>query len=161
GTTSGASKYIPISGEMIHSNRRAAFELLAHHVAHHRSSRVLGGKSFMLGGSTALTSLGGGAWSGDLSGIALRYRSKIFSSRLFPPPNIAAETDWDKKMDAIAELAPRADIRVLGGTPSWLLLLFERQQNRSGKSLAEIYPRLELLVHGGVNFAPYRRRFEQ
>src|SRR5262249_57116706 len=70
GTTTGKTKYIPVTREMRRSNRRAAFDLLVHHFAATRNSRMFAGKTFMLGGSTALTEEASGIFSGDLSGIA-------------------------------------------------------------------------------------------
>jgi hypothetical protein len=161
GTTSGSSKYIPVTREMNRANSRAALDLVVHHLHHRRRSRAFGGKTFMLGGSTALVKRAPGIFSGDLSGIAMRERPRWIRGFSFPPRDIAAETDWEKKIEGIAARAPKNDIRIIGGTPSWLLLLFERQAAKGGgRTARELYPGLELLVHGGVNFRPYRERFE-
>ncbi len=162
GTTSGTSKFIPVSHAMNRANTRAGFELLVHHLAAWPMSRLLGGKTFMLGGSTALTRQAPGIYSGDLSGIAVKRLPWWLKGFTFPPPEIAAEADFEAKVAKIAAQAPDADIRVLGGTPSWLLLLFERQEAILGRpaKARDLYAHLELLVHGGVNFKPYRKRFE-
>jgi len=157
GTTSGASKYIPVSAAMRRANLRAAFEVIVHHLAHRPHSTVLGGRTFMLGGSTALRKLAPGVFSGDLSGIALKRVPWPLRPYVFPPSTIAAELDWDRKIEGIVRAAPSADIRTISGTPPWLLRLFEQQ----GVDAHAAYPHLELLVHGGVNFGPYRQRFEQ
>ena len=163
GTTSGTSKNIPVSHEMNFANTRAALDLLAHHLAAWPAGRPLGGKNFVLGGSSNLKTLAPGVEAGDLSGIAVARLPWWLRAFVFPPAHVARESDWEKKTDAIAALARNADIRVLGGTPAWLLLLFARQQELAGaKSGARaLYPKLEMLVHGGVNFAPYRARFEE
>src|SRR5262249_40949289 len=70
GTSSGATKFIPVTQAMLHSNRQAALDLMAHHLAHRPNSRVLGGHSLLLGGSTDLVKQAPGVASGDLSGIA-------------------------------------------------------------------------------------------
>lgn len=161
GTATGVTKYIPVSREMNHANTRAGLDVLVHHLAHRPQSRALGGKSFMLGGSTALKEHAPGVHSGGLSGIAIRQVPWWLRPFNFPPPGIAAETDWEKKTDAIAQAAPAADIRTISGTPPWLLMLFERQRALSGKWGARaLYPNLEMMVHGGVNFKPYRAQFE-
>ncbi len=159
GTTSGTSKYIPVTEAMNRANTRAAFDVLVHHLANRPLSRALGGKTFMLGGSTTLVKQTDGVFAGDLSGIAFRQTPPWFRGRTFPPPAISGEHDWEKKMDAIAALAPGEDIRIAGGTPTWLLRLFERQQALTQKDIQSLYPKLELLVHGAVNFKPYRERF--
>ncbi|WP_119422803.1 GH3 family domain-containing protein [Desertibaculum subflavum] len=161
GTTSGATKHIPCTAAMLRSNTRAALDLLVHHVTHRPASRVFGGQSFMLGGSTDLTTVAPGIVAGDLSGIA-RARLPAWARRFgFPPLDIALMSDWETKLDRLAATAPKADIRLLTGTPSWLLILFEQIAAKGlGDTAPEAFPRLELLVHGGVNFAPYRPRFE-
>lgn len=161
GTTSGTTKYIPCSEAMVRANTRAGLDLLVHHLAARPRSRVLGGKSFLLGGSTDLKAESPGISSGDLSGIAAARVPWWAKHLVFPPLDIALMTDWEAKIAAVAELAPKADIRCLSGTPSWLLILFERLVAVTGQSgAAGVFPRLELLVHGGVSFAPYRQRFE-
>jgi hypothetical protein len=71
------------------------------------------------------------------------------------------ETDWEKKLQAFAEGSIREPITLVSGVPSWLLILFERIFQMTGKStLAEVWPTLEMVVHGGVKFEPYRSRFE-
>ena len=157
GTSSGTSKYIPVSAAMARANLRAAFDVLAHHLAHRPQSHVLGGRMFLLGGSIHLTNLAPGIFSGDLSGIALKRVPWPLRPYVFPPSTIAAELDWDRKIEGIVRAAPSADIRMISGTPPWLLRLFEHQ----GPASQAVYPHLELLVHGGVNFDPYRGRFQQ
>jgi len=157
GTSSGSSKYIAVSTEMTRANLRAAFDILVHHLAHRPQSRVLGGRLFLLGGSTHLSTLAPGILSGDLSGIAIKRVPLPMRRYVFPPSAVAAEADWDRRIEHIVRAAPAADIRMISGTPPWLLRLFERQ----GACAKEVYPHLELLVHGGVNFDPYRTRFEQ
>ncbi len=163
GTTSGRDKYIPCTHAMIRSNARAGLDVLSHHLAARPDSRVLGGKSFMLGGSSQLTEEAPGVFSGDLSGIALDRMPWYGRPFRFPPLDIALLADWEDKLERLVERVPQEDIRVLTGTPSWLLILFDRLAERHperGSGAAAFFPKLELLVHGGVNFAPYRGRFQ-
>ncbi len=164
GTSTGTTKYIPVSREMIAANRRAALDLLVHHLENRPGSRVLAGRSFMLGGSTALKVEAPGVRSGDLSGIAAVEIPFWARSRCFPSPEDALIADWERKIERLAPLSLEADIRSISGTPSWLLIFFDKlaglRADRS-RRLADHYPDLELLAHGGVNFAPYRRAFEE
>jgi hypothetical protein len=155
GTTSGSTKYLPVSREMIAANRGAAFDTLAFHLRAHPCSRVFGGLSFMLGGSTALEVAAPGVRQGDLSGIAAVEVPRLLSRWSFPPPGIALMADWDRKLDALAAATPAREVRVLTGTPSWLLVLLDRLAARHG---TPPLPALELLIHGGVAWAPYRDR---
>lgn len=162
GTTSGTSKYIPVTHAMNRSNTKAGLDLFTHHVTARPASGVFGGKSFMLGGSTDLVREADGIWSGDLSGIAIKRLPWWAKQFAFPPVELALITDWEEKVRRLAELAARTDIRVLTGAPPWLLILFDKQQANAGRSMTarELYPNLEMLVHGGMNFQPYRARFE-
>lgn len=163
GTTTGKTKYIPVSGAMNASNRHAALEIFVHHLAAHPASRVLGGRNFMLGGSTALKREARGIFSGDLSGIAANEVPWWARPRFFPPARYALIPDWEAKIDALVRLSLEEDIRSLSGTPSWVLLFFaklaELRPELPHRS-ASYFPHLELFIHGGVNFAPYRRQFD-
>ncbi len=164
GTTSGKTKYVPVSREMIASNKWAAFDLLTFHVRNRPTSRVLGGKNFMLGGSTALSEEAPGIHSGDLSGIAAAEVPRWAEPFYFPPRHLALIADWEQKIETVGRLSLAEDIRTLGGTASWLLLFFDKLAAMRGDDeprIARLYPNLELLVHGGVNFGPYRARFER
>jgi hypothetical protein len=164
GTTTGITKFIPCSAEMMASNRKASFDLLSHHINNRPDSRVLAGRSFMLGGSTDLIERAPGIHSGDLSGIAVRELPWWVRPRYFPPQSLALIADWEEKIDRLTELSSQTDIRSISGTPSWLLIFFDKLASLrpdAGPELANYFPDLDLLIHGGVNFAPYRKRFDQ
>jgi GH3 auxin-responsive promoter len=156
GTTSGTTKYIPVTRAMVRANRGAGLDTLAWHLDAHPRSRIFGGLSFMLGGSTALERVAPGVRQGDLSGIASAEVPGFLGAWSWPPRRLALLADWDRKLTALAEETPAAAVRVLTGTPSWLLVLLERLAARHGGSPP--LPGLELLVHGGVAWAPYRDR---
>ncbi len=162
GTTTGATKYIPVSREMRRSNVRAGAELMVHHVANRPESRLLAGRVFMLGGSTGLVRRAPGVSSGDLSGIAAAEMPGWARLRYFPPRDLEAIADWEEKIDRFAERSLDEEISGVAGTPSWLLIFFERLAGTAGSGsgrIADIWPRLEMLSHGGVAWAPYRDRF--
>ena len=163
GTTTGATKYIPCTAGMMASNRKASFDLLSHHIHNRPESRILAGRSFMLGGSTDLVQRAPGIYSGDLSGIAVRDMPWWVRPRYFPPRSLALLEDWEEKVELLARRSLEANIRSISGTPSWLLILFDRiaaLRPGIGPELVNFFPDLELLVHGGVNFMPYRKRFD-
>lgn len=161
GTTSGSSKYIPVTHAMRRSNVNAAMNVLALHAAAKPKSRFFAGPSFMLGGSTALVKEAEGVWSGDLSAIAAMTLPRWATAFAFPPNDLALLSDWDEKLRRTAEASLDKRIRILTGTPSWVLILLERVaalRAARGESPAP-YPDLNLFIHGGINFAPYRDRF--
>lgn len=162
GTSTGRTKHIPVTRAMLRSNNRAGVDLLAFHLANRPKSRVLGGRNFMLGGSVDLQELAPGVHGGDLTGITHNEVPSWAPAFIFPPRELAHEADWERKMECVGRASLDVDIRTIAGTPSWLLLFFDRmaQMTDRGRRLVEFYPNLELLAHGGVNFAPYRSQFE-
>ncbi len=152
GTTAGRTKRIPVSAAMMRANRGAGMDTLAWHLHHHPRSRPFAGRTLMLGGSTALDVIGPGVRAGDLSGIVAHEVPWPLRPWVWPPERLALMPDWDSKIAALALTTPRPAIRVLTGTPSWLLMLLDRMGG------APPFPNLELLVHGGVAWPPYRDR---
>lgn len=162
GTTGAATKRIPLSAEMLRGNRDAALDVLTFHFTQHPGSHVLGGKSIFLAGSTALDELAPGICAGDLSAIAAIERPVWARGRVLPSDDIARVPDWQLKMEALAQAALAApNVKSISGTTSWMLLFFETAaaMRPSGARLRDLFPALELIVHGGVAFAPYRQRF--
>jgi len=163
GTTSGRTKYLPLTAGARRSNQRAAFDVVAHHLAARPASRLFAGQTLLLGGSTALVEEAPGVQSGDLSGIAARTLPAWARPFSYPSPEVALIDDWDQKLARIAEGSLDRPIRGLTGTPSWLLILLDRVAalRRARGEDAAAFPDLDLLVHGGVPFDGYRRRFER
>jgi hypothetical protein len=162
GTTSGTTKYVPVSREMLASNRRAARTTLALFLAAHPGSPLFRGRIFFLGGSTDLTAPAEGVLAGDLSGIAAREVSPFLRPYTFPPLDLALMRDWDRKMQLLAERGAALPITAVSGIPSWLLVLFERLRQITGRErLIDVWPDLRLVIHGGTKFDPYRVLFRQ
>jgi hypothetical protein len=163
GTSTGVNKYIPTTRELIHSNMLMMRDVMAHHSANRPGTRALRGKVMMLGGSTALTREAPGVQSGDLSGIELVEIGWPMRRWFFPPLHLAAIPDYETKIDALAKAALTEDIRVIIGPPNWLMVFFDRllALKPGATRLVEVFPNLEVLVHGGMAFAPYRPRFQR
>ena len=164
GTTRDVTKYIPVTKAMIRSNKRAALDIVAHHLAARPGSRVGGGLSFVLGGSTDLKPLAPGIRAGDISGIAAATAPVWVRLRTWPPTKLALEPDWDRKIGLLARGSAGRDVRSISGTPSWLLLLFERLAELrpdAARDLTRLWPNLELVAHGGVRFDPYKPQFDR
>jgi hypothetical protein len=170
GTTSGATKYLPVSREMLASNRQAALTTLALFLAAHPGTPLFTGSLFFLGGSTDLQDLAakagaparGPVLAGDLSGIAAREVSPLLRPYTFPPLDLALVQDWERKMDLLARRGAVQPITMLSGVPSWLLVLFDRLRQVTGKDrISSVWPGLRLVIHGGTRFDPYRALFEK
>lgn len=161
GTTQGATKYIPVTNAMVRSNLRASKTMLAYQLAAHPDSHLFLGKMFFLGGSTELERPAQDVRQGDLSGIAALRVGEWLRPFTFPPLELALIPDWDEKLSRLAESSLNEPITLVGGVPSWLLMLFNRLLELSGKAtVSEVWPQLELVVHGGVKFDPYRSSFQ-
>jgi hypothetical protein len=167
GTTSGATKYIPISRQMLASNRRAAFTTLALFLAAFPHTPLFNGRLFFLGGSTDLQDLSTPAapytvLAGDLSGITAREAPPLLRPYTYPPVEVALLSDWEKKMRLLAEQAAALPITMLCGVPSWLLVLFEYLRQITGRdTIAEVWATLRLVIHGGTRFDPYQSLFQR
>lgn len=157
GTTSGATKYIPVTKEMVASNKRAAIDVIVHHLANNPNSRPLAGRTFMMGGSTELVEEARGVFSGDLSGIAMKTQSLWTRPFAWPPEQTALLSDWEEKLRRFTTDGIEQNISIWTGVPSWMLILLERMaQEMPGR---KPFPNLQLLIHGGVAFDLYRDRF--
>ncbi len=164
GTTADVTKYIPCSYEMKLSNRKAGGDVLVHHVINRPKSRLLAGKNFVLGGSTEFVEQAPGIYSGDLSGIAADDAPWWAQRLMFPPRDLSLISDWEEKIRRLAPLSLEQDIRAVSGTPSWLLVFFDKLAElrpEADRRAVHFYPKLELVVHGGVNFAPYQKQFNE
>jgi GH3 auxin-responsive promoter len=164
GTTTGINKYIPVSRDILYANARAVQDLLTYHLVRQPQSRIWAGKGLVLGGSTDLRKEAPGIFSGDLSGIEANEVPWWGRPYVFPPRDLALIPDWEEKIDQIAHASLKEDIRAISGTPSWLLIYFDKLRELrpdAGPQIANYYPNLELLVHGGVDFKPYSKRFAE
>jgi hypothetical protein len=165
GTTAG-DKNIPVTREMQRANTRAALALFSYYARRGpgRLKRLMRGKLLFLGGSTALATTSSGALVGDLSGIATGSIRGPLADHYEPGLEIALLDDWEEKIQRVAQRVARRDIRFVTGMPSWVKILFDRVCLLRGVDpsggISRVWPNLQLLVHGGVNFAPYRATFE-
>jgi hypothetical protein len=160
GTTSGATKYIPVSWDMVKSNKKAGFTTSALFRHTNPGAKLLTGKFFFLGGSTDLRKQPDGSLAGDLSGIASKESPGLLHPYLFPPFDLTQMSDWDAKVRKFAELSAREPITALSGIPAWMYVLFGKLKEVTGKkTVAEAWPDLRLIIHGGTKFDPYRELF--
>ncbi len=167
GTTVGRTKYLPITPPMIRHFKDAGLESLFTYTARVGNAGVFGGRHLFLGGTTALAPIPESkpfnAYAADLSGIcALNLPSWVERHLYEPGAAIAQIGDWPAKIEAIAERTATLDITLLGGIPSWVLILADAlkaersRANVRAPNLQAIWPNFECLVHGGVPIAPFQ-----
>ena len=157
--TTAPSKYIPFSQQMFAENRQAAIDMMSCYLDANPHSQILNGKILYMSGSTSLSKVKRGVWSGDMSALTLRFRPWYLTPFVEPKAEISA-LPWGEKLEAMAELLLRDDrIRVISGVPPWIVLLLKRCAEVGGRPLRELLPNLELIIHGGTSIAPYRNEF--
>ena len=162
GTTSDRSKFLPVTEASLHGcHYKGGKDLLALFCDHRPEAELYDGKHLILGGSSALDANGNGGYSGDLSAIIVRNLPFWVETRRTPSRDIALMANWEEKVDALARATLKEDVRILAGVPSWMLVVAKRVLELSGAStLGEVWPNLQLYMHGGVSFAPYRVEFD-
>ena len=162
GTSEAASKYIPITNDLLRGNRIVMIkQLLTLRNYEDIPVKSIGKGWLMIGGSTDLQK-GQGYYSGDLSGISARKVPFWFSPFYKPGRKIARTKDWNKKIEEVVKQAPSWDIGFVVGVPAWIQLCMEKIIERYElKNIHEIWPNLGFFVHGGVSFEPYKKGFEK
>jgi hypothetical protein len=170
GTTAATTKYLPVNRAMAASFQRGGIDSLYLYAARVGRATVFGGKQLFLGGATALEPARSDprVLAGDLSGIMARRLPWLVERLLYEPgADIALLADWPRKVREIAARCFDQDVRLVAGIPSWLLVLFEELREEGARrgvpvaTLHDVWPRLEVVVHGGVQFAPFRPLFER
>ncbi len=163
GTTEGASKYIPLTKQGLRdSHMRGPLDLAALYTHLYPNGGAYLGKTLILGGSKKLEKKGDKIPSGDLSSILIDNTPSLGNLIREPHKSIALIADFDKKVRLICEKVTKKDVRALAGVPSWNLVMIERILQYTGKqNLLEVWGNMELFVHGGMSFKPYKRQFEK
>ncbi len=157
GTTSGA-KYIPITSDSIHNHIDTARNALLCYMVHSGRSAFADGKMIFLSGSPTLERVGG-IPTGRLSGIVNHYIPRYLRSNQLPSYETNCIEDWEQKLDKIVNETMGQDMTLISGIPPWVQMYFDWLQERGeGKKIKELFPNLQVIVHGGVNFEPYRSK---
>lgn len=156
GTTSGI-KYIPISKESIDHHFNTSRNAVFCNVVETGDSTAFDGKLIFLSGSPELERVGG-IPTGRLSGIANHQIPRYLRTNQLPSYETNCIDDWETKLGKIVEETIRQDMRLISGIPPWMQMYFDQLIEKSGKPVGELFPNFNLLVHGGVNFEPYRAK---
>ncbi|HEY9154778.1 MAG TPA: GH3 auxin-responsive promoter family protein, partial [Opitutaceae bacterium] len=166
GTTAGRTKYLPITDAMLAHFRATGLDSLFFYTSRVGRADLFRGKHLFLGGSTTLFPIEESkpfvAYAGDLSGITAINLPKWAENFLYEPGlEIAQMSDWPTKIKAITQRTWNRDIRMVGGIPSWMLILAEgfradaAARGQPITHLQQLWPKLECLIHGGVPIGPY------
>ena len=163
GTTGSKSKYIPVTlAGMRKSHMRGPKDIMALYCHLYPKTSVVNGKMLTLGGSKRIEREGDNMMSGDLSAILIENTPAIANILRIPDKKTALIPDFDEKVRLISEQSTRQDVRSFTGVPSWNLVMLNRVLEYTGKeNILEIWPHMELFVHGGMDFRPYQAQYRK
>tara|TARA_B100000809_G_scaffold266799_1_gene331717 strand:+ start:21427 stop:22926 length:1500 start_codon:yes stop_codon:yes gene_type:complete len=159
GTTSGA-KYIPITKQSMPFHIEAAKNALLCYIEETGNVDFVNGKMIFLQGSPELELING-INIGRLSGIVAHFVPKYLQKNRLPSWETNCIDDWETKVDAIVEETKNENMTLIGGIPSWVQMYYERLQKASNQKVGDLFKNLQLFVYGGVNYEPYRAKFEE
>lgn len=162
GTTSNKSKFIPVSQEALEDcHFKGGKDLLSIYCNNNPETSIFSGMSLRLGGSTFMNNKDNNSFYGDLSAIIIENLPFWVEMRSTPNNKISLMDEWEAKIEAIVNTSIKEDVSSLAGVPSWMLVVANKVLAKTGKSnLHEVWPNLEVYMHGGVNFSPYRKQYE-
>jgi len=163
GTTSDKSKFIPVSTESLEEcHFRGGKDVLAIYANNNPDNRMLSGKGLTLGGSHQINNFSAKSYYGDLSAILIENLPFWAHFIRTPSQEVALMDEWEKKLESIAKETIKENVTNLAGVPSWNLVLIKYILDYTGKkNLLDVWPNLELFIHGGVSFTPYREQFNK
>lgn len=163
GTTANTSKLLPITVDSLYENHYAGGkDLLAIYYENHSNRKLYNAKHLIIGGSTQINTLTNNTSIGDLSAFIVENLPWWTEIRRTPKREIALMNNWEDKLDQMAQATIEDNICIVAGLPSWTLVLFQRVLDISGKeNIHEVWPNLELYIHGGMNISPYQKAFEK
>ncbi len=157
GTTSGA-KYIPITKDSIPYHINGARDALLCYMAESGNASFANGKMIFLSGSPELERVGG-IPTGRLSGIVNHYIPRYLRGNQLPSYETNCIEDWETKLDKIVQETMKENMTLISGIPPWMQMYFDwLSQRNEGKKIKELFPDLQVIVHGGVNFEPYKSK---
>ncbi len=159
GTTSGA-KYIPLTKESMPYHISAARNAILNYIAESGKAKFVDGKMIFLQGSPVLSEKNGIRF-GRLSGISAHFVPNYLQKNRMPSWETNCIEDWETKVNAIVDETINENMSVISGIPSWVQTYFEKLNQRTGKTIKEIFPNFNLFIYGGVNYEPYRTKFEE
>ncbi len=163
GTTSDKSKFIPVTEMALKEcHYKAGRDVLAMYLHNNPASKLFSGKTLLMGGSHQINKLNHFSKFGDVSAVMMQNMPKFGRFAMTPSLKIALMEEWESKIEAMANYTIAQNVTSIAGVPTWTIVLIRRLFEMSGKNnLAELWPNLELYIHGGVSFTPYHSQFSE
>jgi len=162
GTTSDKSKFIPVSKEALVDNHyRGARDVLALYFREHTDSKLMNGKGLAIGGSHQVNQLSENSFCGDVSAVMMQNMPVAGHLLRTPDMSIALMNEWEEKIEMMARATMQENVTFIAGVPTWTIVLIKRIFELAGTdNLLDVWPNLEMYIHGGVSFTPYREQFK-
>ncbi|WP_418536681.1 GH3 auxin-responsive promoter family protein [Odoribacter laneus] len=163
GTTDAKSKFIPVSPSSLENcHFRGGKDVVSIFNRLYPEAQVFSGKTLALGGSSEVNKINTNCQYGDLSAILISNTPFWANFMKTPDSSIMLMSNWEEKLEKICEITIKEDVRCLAGVPSWFLTLIHKILEKTGKNnLYEVWPNLELFIHGGISFVPYRQQYQE
>ncbi len=158
GTTSG-SKYIPLTKASMPTHISGARNAILNYIEESGNADFVKGKMIFLQGNPQLQEKNG-IKTGRLSGIVAHFVPPYLQKNRLPSWETNCIEDWEEKVQAIIKETLPQDMTVISGIPSWVQMYFEEIKKKTGKKIKDVFPNFNLFIYGGVNFEPYREKFE-
>lgn len=163
GTTNDKSKFIPVSDEGLKDiHYRGGTDCVSIYLGMNPDSQFFSGKGLILGGSFNKQPNPDNSRVGDLSAVLMQNINPLVNFLRVPSKEVALMGNWEEKIEKLAEGTLNENVTNLSGVPSWMLVVLKRVLELTGKNnIADIWPNIEVFFHGGVNFTPYRKQYEE
>ncbi|MCX6274813.1 MAG: GH3 auxin-responsive promoter family protein [Bacteroidetes bacterium] len=159
GTTSGI-KYIPITKDSISNHINSTRNAMLAYIAETGKADFLNGKLIFISGSPALENKNG-LKVGRLSGIVNHHVPQYLRRNQLPSWDTNCIEDFEEKIDSIVQETMSQNMTMISGIPPWVQMYFDKLVSNTGKQIKDIFPDFSLFIYGGVNYEPYRKKFEQ
>ena len=163
GTTNDKSKFIPVSKDALEDcHFRGAKDILTIYATHHPDTKIFKGKGLTIGGSHQINNFSNESYYGDLSAILIENAPFWTEFIRTPSQSVALMDEWEEKLDKMAHETIKENVTSIAGVPSWTLVLIKKILSITGKdNLLEVWPNLELFMHGGISFIPYIEQYKK
>jgi hypothetical protein len=160
GTSKGPIKYIPVTPSSSPAYRKAALDSVLSYIAASGKTSILTGSMFFMSQNPEYERISG-LPAAPISGVSVARAPFFVRKHILPSPEVACIPVWEDKLDAMLQETLAGKLTLISGIPPWLLLFFSHILQRTGKSIGEVFPDLKVIIHGGVNFEPYKKAMEE
>lgn len=161
--TTAESKYIPVTKSVLtRCHFKGGKDMVAFYLKNNPETKLFSGKALSLCGTFYPYAENPEIKTGDISAIMTKNLPMTAQLFRFPGPEIALRDGWESKIEEISKLAINENITAIIGVPMWTMVFIKKVLEKSGKqSIFDVWPNLEVFMHGGISFKPYKESFDE